>query len=185
MEPTRVLDMEGQSIGEYQRSVDSPDGGMLLIGREERLGGGTIVVPARAAGEPDSVWRLPYGELSIREAPPYSPNVDLHAYFEYWKRLGADDFNGSANEYVPTGSGPVRSDAIVPDEILQKEVTDALREAARRGVDYHLARVSVNRGTVLLEGYQPDTSGRLAAATATASVPGVREIVNMLVIRSL
>ena len=42
-------------------------------------------------------------------------------------------------------------------------------------------RVSVKRGTVLLEGYQMDTPARLAAA----SVPGVKEVVNMLVIRVL
>ena len=43
--------------------------------------------------------------------------------------------------------------------------------------------MSVNRGTVLLEGYQNDTPERLAAAEAAAAVPGVKEIVNMLVIR--
>jgi len=39
----------------------------------------------------------------------------------------------------------------------------------------------VKRGTVLLEGYQIDTPARLAAAEAAASVPGVKEIINMLV----
>jgi hypothetical protein len=185
MQPTQVLDTDGQPVGEYQRTVETPDGGMMLIVRDERLGGGTIVVPAREAGEPDAAWHLPYGELSIREAPPYSPNVDLHAYFEFWKRLGADNYNNSADEYMSTGSGPVLSDAVVPDDLLQKEVADALREAADRGVDCHLAHVFVDRGTVLLEGYQPDTSGRLAAAEAAASVPGVKEIINMLVIRPL
>jgi hypothetical protein len=36
-----------------------------------------------------------------------------------------------------------------------------------------------------LEGYQSDTPARLAAAQAAASVPGVKEIINMLVIRPL
>ena len=89
------------------------------------------------------------------------------------------------DEYMPTGSGPVLSDVDVPDDRLQEAVTAALREATDTGVDYHLVHVSVNRGTVLLEGYQNDTPGRLAAAEAAASVPGVKEIINMLVIRAL
>ena len=181
----QVLDTDGQQVGTYQRNVDTPDGEMMLIAREERLGGGTIVVPGFEADESDGTWRLPYGELSIREAPPYSPNVELHAYFEFWKRLGTGNFNGSMDEYMPAGSGPVLSDVDIPDDRLQEAVTDALREAANAGVDYHLAQVSVNRGTVLLEGYQFDTPGRLAAAKAAASVPGVKEIINMLVIRAL
>ena len=86
---------------------------------------------------------------------------------------------------MPTGSGPVLSAVDVPDDHLQEAVTAALREAASAGVDYHLVHVSVRQGTVLLEGYQNDTPGRLAAAKATASVPGVKEIINMLVIRAL
>ena len=96
MQATQVFDTDGQQVGTYQRSVDTPDGEMLLIAREERLGGGTIVVPAREAGASDGAWRLSYGGLSIREAPPYSPNVDLRAYFAFWKRLGAGNFNSSA-----------------------------------------------------------------------------------------
>jgi osmotically-inducible protein OsmY len=52
-------------------------------------------------------------------------------------------------------------------------------------VNCYLAHVSVKRGTVLLEGYQDDTPGRLAAAEAAASVPGVKEVINMLVIRTV
>ena len=185
MQPTQVIDMDGQQVGTYQPSVDTPDGEMILIAREERLGGGTIVVPAREAGTPDAAWRLPYGGLSICEAPPYSPNVDLHAYFEFWERLGSGNFNSSVDEYMPTGSGPVLSVMDVPDDRLKEAVTDALREAAGKGVDYHLLHMSVNWGTVLLEGYQNDTPGRLAAAEAAASVPGVKEVINMLVIRAL
>jgi len=184
MQPTQVLDADGQPVGTYQRSVDTPDGEMMLIAREERLGGGTIVVPAREAGEPDDAWHLPYGGLSIREAPPYSPNVDLRAYFEFWEQLGVSNFNSSADEYVPTGSGPVQSDVDVPDDRLQEAVIAALRDAGGC-VNHRLARVSVKRGTVLLEGYQNDIPGRLAAAEAAASVPGVKEIINMLMIRAV
>ena len=184
MQPTKVLDADGQQIGTYQRSVDTPDGDMVLIAREERLGGGTIVVPAREAGESDGAWRLAYGELSVREAPPYSPNVDLHAYFEFWERLGARNFNISMTDNMPADSGPVRSAVDVPDARLQEAVTAALREAGE-GMDYHLVRVSVKRGTVLLEGYQNDTLGRRVAVEAADSVPGVKEVINMLVIRAL
>ncbi len=184
-QPSQVFDADGEQIGTYQRIVETPDGEMLLIAREEQFGGGTIVVSARAAGKPDSAWHLPYNELSIREAPPYSPNVDFHAYFEFWERLGADNVNLSAFQYMPTGSGPVSSAVDVPDDRIEEGVVAALREAVDGEVDYHLVHVRVNRGTVLLEGYQNDTPGRLAAAKAAASVPGVKEIINMLVIRAL
>ena len=184
MPPTQVLDTDGKRVGTYQRAVDTPDGEAILIAREERLGGGTIVVPGREGDESDGTWRLPYGELSIREAPPYSPRVNMHAYFEFWKRLGVGNFNGSMDEYMSTGSGAVVSDRDVPDDRLQETVTAALREAASGGVDHHLVQVSVNWGTVLLEGYQFDTPARLAAARAAASVPGVKEIINMLVVRA-
>lgn len=185
MHPARVLDTDGHHIGTYQRSLDTPDGEMLLIAREIRLGGGTIVVPAREADEADGVWRLAYGDLSILEAPPYSPNVELHAYSEFWVRLGASNFINSASEFMSTGSGTVASHLDVPDDRLLEAVTAALREAAGEGVACHLVHASVKRGTVLLEGYQNDTPGRLAAANAAANVPGVKEIVNMLVIRAI
>ena len=86
-------------------------------------------------------------------------------------------------EYTPTGSGTVTSDSNknVPDDQLRAAVESALHE----GLDYHLIQVGVNRGTVLLEGYQRDTPRRLKAAQAAASVPGVKEVINMLVIRAL
>lgn len=184
MQPIQVFDADKQQVGTYQRSVDTPDGEMLLIAREERLGGGTIVVPAREVDKQDNEWHLSYGGLSIREAPPYSPNVDIHAYFAFWERLGAGNFNTSEDEYISTGSGPVLSAVNVPDDRLEEAVTSALREAAGRGVNSYQVRVSVHQGTVLLEGYQNDTPARLAAAEA-ARVPGVKEIINMLVIRAL
>ena len=51
--PARVLDSDGQQIGTYQRSAETPDGPMLLIERDCRFGGGTIVVPEKEAGEPE------------------------------------------------------------------------------------------------------------------------------------
>ncbi len=185
MQPTQVLDADGQEVGTYQRSIDTPNGEMMLIARAERSGGGTIVVPARQASVEDGAWHLSSGTLSVREAPPYSPNVGLYAYFEFWERMGGDNFNQSADEYVPTGSGPVPSSVDVPDAQLQVSVTAALHAAGGAGVNFHLVRMSVTRGTVLLEGFQTDTTGRLAAAEAAARVPGVKEIVNMLVIRAV
>jgi hypothetical protein len=184
MEPTQVLDSEGQYVGTYRCSIDTPDGQMMLIARDERLGGGTIVVSERQAEEKNTLWQLPYGELSMREAPPYSSNVELGAYFEFWERLGASNTNNSLSEYMPTGSGPVPSERDVPDDTLLEAVTSVLHESDGR-VNLHLLHVSVKRGTVLLEGYQNDTMQRRAAAEAAASVPGVKEIVNMLVIRPI
>lgn len=185
MKPTPVLDADGQQVGTYLRGVNTPDGEMMLITREEQLGGGTIVVPAHQASLADGQWHVFYQALSVREAPPYSQNVGLHAYFEFWERLGVDNVNQSLEEYMPTGSGPVQSAVDVPDAQLQVSVTAALRAASGAGVNSHQARVSVTRGTVLLEGFQTDTTGRLAAAEAAACVPGVKEIVNMLVIRAV
>lgn len=184
MQPIQVIDEAGQQVGTYQRSVGTPDGQMMLIARDERLGGGTIVVPERQAEEQDTRWKLPYGELSMREAPPYSPNVDLSAYFAFWKRLGSSNSNISLSEYVPTGSGPVPSTMDVPDGDLREAVTEVLHESGGV-VNLHALQVSVKRGTVLLEGYQNDTTGRRAAAEAAACVLGVKEIVNMLVIRPM
>ena len=184
MEPTQVFDSEGQCVGTYQRSIGTPDGQMMLIDRNERLGGGTIVVPERQAEEQDARWQLPYGELSMREAPPYSPNVDLSAYFAFWERLGSSNTNSSLSEYVPTGSGPVPCTMDVPDDDLREAVTAVLDESGGV-VNLHTLQVSVKRGTVLLEGYQNDTTGRRGAAKAAASVLGVKEIVNMLVIRPM
>ena len=184
MEPTQVFDSEGQCVGTYQRSIGTPDGQMMLIDRNERLGGGTIVVPERQAEEQDARWQLPYGELSMREAPPYSPNVDLRAYFAFWERLGSSNTNSSLSEYVPTGSGPVPCTMDVPDDDLREAVTAVLHESGGL-VNLHTLQVSVKRGTVLLEGYQNDTTGRRGAAEAAASVLGVKEIVNMLVIRPM
>ena len=101
-----------------------------------------------------------------------------------WTRLGAGNLNDAATDYMPTGSGLVPSDVDVPDDRLQEAVNVAHRAAAGKGVDHYLVRVSVKQGTVLLEGYQNNTQGRLSVAEAAASVPGVKEIINMLVIRA-
>ena len=184
MQPTQVRDAYEHSVGTYQRSVDTPDSEIMQIAREDRLGGGTIVVSARETGEPTDAWRLPYGGLSIREASPYSPNVDLAAYFEFWERLGVSNFNTSAAEYVPSGCGTIPFDVEAPDNRLQEAVIAALREAGGC-VNNHLVRMSVKRGTVLLEGYQNDIQGCLAAAEAASSVPGIEEIINIPIIRAV
>ncbi len=183
--PIQVFDWDKQPVGTVQHSVATPDGEMLLMARDERLGGGTIAMPMADVNQDDKTgrWSLPYGELSIEEAPPYSPNVDLHAYFEFWKRLGTDNFNRSKADYQPAGSGPVRCDVEVPDDQLQRQIEVALKHTA--DIYPHLITVTVNRGTVLLEGTQNDTVGRLKAAQTAASVAGVKEIINMLVIRAL
>ena len=186
MPDTQVMDADGQTAGTYRRTVDTPEGKVMLIARDERLGGGTIVVPARDAEVVNGACSLAFGSVSIREAPPYSPNVDLNAYVDYWKRLGASNYTISLAEYMPTGSGSVPSEVDVRDDFLLQEVSAALRDdAAGRSVNSHLVKVSVQQGTVLLEGYQNDTQGRLDAAAAAASVPGVKEVVNMLVIRAI
>jgi hypothetical protein len=184
VEPTQVFDVDGGRIGTYWRRVHTRDGEMMLVTRDERLGGGTIVMAERQSGAPGDPWNLPYGELSIREAPQYSPNVPLHAYFEFWERLGASNAYISIVEYSPTGGGPVHCELDVPDDILRGEVGEALRENPDGAVNSHLITVSVNHGTVALEGTQNDTLGRYSAAKTAASVSGVKEIVNMLVVRA-
>ena len=59
----------------------------------------------------DATCRLAYGGLSTREAPPYSPNVDLRAYIEFWTRLRVSNCNASMIGYMATGSGSVQSTA--------------------------------------------------------------------------
>jgi hypothetical protein len=181
--PQRVTDLNGQDIGVYIRRVDTAKGGAVLIERAESLGGGTIVVAADDLEQRAADWTVPYEDLSIMEAPPFSPNVELDAYLDFWKRVGTSDMNTTLNQFMSSGSGPVRSGQDAPDARIEAMVKEHLQEA--EGVADHLVRVSVRNGTVLLEGYQGDTLGRLAAALAAASVPGVKEIVNMLVIRAL
>jgi len=185
MNTSQVFDEDGQDIGSFLESIYTRDGDMILIDRDSRYGGGTIVVSAAQATQSKSGWILPYGELSIREAPPYSLNVDLHSYFEFWRRLGAKNTNISATSFMSTGSGPVQSDVNVSDGWIRDQVESALREASGSSVSYDLIDLSVNHGTVLLEGFQNDTVERLAAASIAASIPGVKEIVNMLVIRAI
>jgi hypothetical protein len=182
--PRPVLGANGDLVGNVLSSEDTSDGEMVLVARDERLGGGTIVLSTVQAGEPDTAWRVPYGELSILEAPPYSPNVDMHAYFTYWERLGVDNVNISASAYESAGSRIVDCDVEVPDEGVKEEVIAVLGDTDGV-VAPHLIRVSVKNGTVLLEGSQLDSPARLAAAKAAASVPGVKEIVNLLVVRAI
>jgi hypothetical protein len=183
-QPKRVTDLDGQDIGAYVRRVDTAKGEAVLVQRADGFGGGTIVFSARDLALQGGKWVVPYGDLSVLEAPPFSVNVELEAYLDFWEKLGSTNALGSASEFMSTGSGPVASDQEVPDAQLEELVQESLRQAAREGVDHYLARVTVNKGTVLLAGYQFDSPSRLAAAQAAASVPGVKEIVNMLVIRA-
>jgi len=183
-QPKRVIDADGQDIGVYVQCVGTAKGEAAVIQRAERLGGGTIVLPDRDLEQRGEEWVVPYGDLSILEAPPYSPNVELEAYLDFWKRVGTSNMMSSVSEFLPTGSGPAESDQDVPDAQIEEMVNERLRDASDKGVNHHLISVSVNKGTVLLEGFQGDTPARLAAAQATASVPGVKEIVNMLAIRA-
>jgi hypothetical protein len=185
MNPGDVFDADGKRIGSYQQDIVDADGDMILVSRDEEYGGGTIVVTAEQVTKLEDGWKLPYGELSVLEAPPYSPNVDLHAYFEFWRRLGAKNTNISATSFQPKGSGPVKSDVDLADGWIHDQVENALTEASGSFISYDLIDLSVNHGTVLLEGYQNDTVERLAAATIAASIPGVKEIVNMLVVRAI
>jgi hypothetical protein len=174
--------VNGHDIGAYIRRVDTAKGEAVLIERAERLGGGTIVLWASELKQREGEWMAPYEDLSILEAPPLSPNVELDAYLDYWKRLGSRNLNSTPSEFTSAGSGPVASTQDVPDAEIEEMVKERLKDA--KGVAAHIVQVSVHKGTVLLEGYQGDTSSRLAAAQAAATVPGVKEIVNMLVIRA-
>jgi hypothetical protein len=179
-----VRDIDGHHIGVYRHLLHTEEGDVVVVERDESYGGGEIALPENELKQRNGVWTAPYGEVSVREAPPYSPNVNLEAYLEFWKRLGARNVNIISDESLPTGSGPVASDEELPDEAIAALVRERLEEASHEGIAPHLVEVSVRNGTVLLEGYQMSTVTRLAAAKIAASVPGVREIVNMLVVRA-
>lgn len=58
----QVNDFNGEAIGTVQRIVDTSDGEMLLLERQERLGGGTIAMPMAAVNQHDKTgsWTLAY-----------------------------------------------------------------------------------------------------------------------------
>jgi hypothetical protein len=179
-----LVGFEGESLGTVRQRVATHLGAAVLVQRIEELGGGTIVLPADQLEARGDEVASPYSRLSIREAPPYSANVPVMAYLRYWDRLGAGDVNQSEASYVPTGSGPVAGPVSdLTDEEIAGLVKQALRDAP--GVVANPIRVTVSGGTVLLEGEQNDTLARAAAAEAAAGVPGVKEIVNMVVVRAV
>jgi len=179
-----IVGLDGEFLGTAGPQVETHLGRAVLVQRADELGGGTIVLPARQLEDRGDRVIAPYGRLSMREAPPYSANVPLAAYLRYWERLGASDVNQSESSYLPTGSGPVTGpESDLADEQIAARVKQRLRRAP--GVVANPIKVTVSEGTVLLEGEQNDTEARLAAAQAAAAVPGVREIVNMLVVRAV
>jgi hypothetical protein len=179
-----LVGFDGGPLGTAGRQAGTPLGVAVLVERAQDLGGGTIVLPADQLEVRGDEVTSPYSRLSIREAPPYSTNVPLMAYLRYWDRLGAGDVNQSEASYVPTGSGPVTGP---PSDLADQEIADLVRRGLReaRGVVANPIKVTVSGGTVLLEGEQNDTLARAAAAQAAAAVPGVREIVNMIVVRAV
>ena len=85
MQPTQAFDRDGQQVGTYLRSIDTPDGEMLLIAREERLGGGSVVTPTPyCSGRelPGSGSSAPYpegGKTMSQETRVSHPRYSLRA----------------------------------------------------------------------------------------------------------
>ena len=180
----RLINLEGREIGTALEQRETDKGAVVLVSRVESFGGGTVVFPIRELEDRGKEIAAPYDELSLLEAPPYSPNVNLEAYVTYWLRLADTNYSSSATAFLPTGSGPVTGEtADVSDDQIEAEVNRRLRAAASHGVRHRTIQVTVNKGTVILQGHQNDTPTRLAAAQA-ASVPGVKEIVNMIMVRA-
>jgi hypothetical protein len=179
----RLVGFDGETLGTAGQRVETRGGAAVLVHRAEHLGGGTIVLPASELEDRAGEIVAPYGKLSIREAPPYSSNVPLESYLRFWKRLGASNTSQTETEFLTADSGPVAGPpSRLTDDQIAELVKDRLQQAS--GVSPHLLEIAVRNGTVLLEGYQNDTLARLAAGQAAATVPGVREIVNMIVVRA-
>lgn len=181
----RVVGMQGEVLGSVAQAPSLQNGHqVVLVERSDELGGGTIVLPSIELEDRGEEMLAPYGKLSIREAPPYSPNVPFDAYLDYWRRLQDGNVFQPESGFVPTGSGPVAGlHADISDEEVTELVRERIENATPSGVAPHLIELSVRNGTVLLQGYQSDATTRLAAAQAAAAVAGVREVVNMLIIR--
>ncbi len=183
--PKKLLNNSGEVIGTVREVRQLAKAAVAIVERDSRFGGQAIVLPLKELDEKSDYYIAPYDELSIREAPQFSENVALESYLEYWRRLADTNYSSSATSFLSTGTGPVEGDhPDVPDEQLERMVKEKLRSARAEGVHSRVIRVTAKNGTVLLEGHQNDTPARLAAARAAASVKGVREIVNMLVVRA-
>jgi len=178
----RLVGFDGEPLGTAGERRETRGGAVVLVHRAEHLGGGTIVLPASELEDRAEEIVAPYGKLSIREAPPYSSNVPLESYLRFWERLGGGNTNQTETSFLTADSGPV---AGAPSHLTDDQIAELVKDRLQRasGVSPHPIEVTVRNGTVLLEGYQNDTLARLAAGQAAATVPGVREIVNMIVVR--
>jgi hypothetical protein len=179
----RLVGFHGESLGTVGERLETHGGVLVLVHRAEHLGGGTILLPASELEDRAEEVVAPYGKLSIREAPPYSTNVPLESYLQFWKRLGAGNSNQGEDSFLSADSGPVDGP---PSHLSDDEIVQLVRDGLRGvpGVSSHAIEVTVRNGTVLLEGIQNDTLARLAAGQAAAALPGVRELVNMIVVRA-
>jgi hypothetical protein len=183
-EERALVGLSGEHLGRVGERVETRLGTAAFVQRAEDLGGGMTVVPANQLEDRGEEIASPYGRLSMLEAPPYSANVPLTSYLRYWKRLGAGNINQDESSYLSTGSGPVGGEETeLTDEEIAGLIEGALRAAP--SVVANAIDVTVRDGTALLEGEQNDTPARLAAAQAAAGVRGVREIVNMIVVRAV
>ena len=178
-----LVGFEDEPLGTVGQRLETRRGEVVLVHRAEHLGGGTIVLPLGELEDRAEEVVAPYGKLSILEAPQYSSDVPLESYLRFWKRLGAGNIGQTKSEFLSADSGPVAGPpSSNTGAQIAELVKDRLQQAA--GVSPHLIEITVRNGTVLLEGDQEDTTARLAAGEAAATVPGVREIVNMLVVRA-
>ncbi len=80
--------------------------------------------------------------------------MPLHAYFDFWERLGAHNSNISMDTYLPSGSRTLQTNSGVPDDMLREAITDALDEDTDGVINVHGIDLSVHEGTVLREGFQ-------------------------------
>ena len=99
----RLINLEGREIGTVLEQRDTGKGAVVLVSRVELLGGGTVVFPIRELEDRGEEIAAPYDELSLLEAPPYSPNVNLEVYVTYWLRLADTNYSSSATAFLPTG----------------------------------------------------------------------------------
>lgn len=135
----RLVGFGGEPFGTAGQRLETPQGAVVLVHRAEDLGGGIIVLPASELEDRAEEIVAPYGELSIREAPPYSSDVPLDSYLRFWKRLGASNSSQTESEYLTADSGPVAGPpSSLTDDQIAELVKDGLQRAS--GVSPPLSR---------------------------------------------